>query len=190
MKSPVFAALVLSASLATVASAQVKSVAAANNPSTTQPAHNQPAITIARARTVADDAKPIVDSAAAVNKTPDAELNNHAAGVRFTPRRCGYQLKRRCSSKNRSCCRSCIFERWPQHVEVVDNYKTFRRLAECRRLAPPLLPRRRKFIASVLGMFWTFSFREIPPKTRRCLQCWKTACWNIRSLEIQLSLLE
>jgi protein involved in polysaccharide export with SLBB domain len=78
MKSPVFAALVLSASLATAASAQVKSLTAAAKPSAPG---NQPATTIARARTVSDDTKPIPESSAAVDKTAEGELN-HAGGAR------------------------------------------------------------------------------------------------------------
>lgn len=77
MKSLVFAALVLSASLATAAPAQVKSVVAANNPNTAKPADTQPAATIARARTVSDETKP----KSLVNPQPDAELN-HASGAR------------------------------------------------------------------------------------------------------------
>src|SRR6185503_10356555 len=82
MKSPVFAALVLSASLAAVAPAQVKSEAAAKNPHAQQPANSQPTATIARARTVSDDSKTIAQNSAVAIRTPDAELNNHAAGAR------------------------------------------------------------------------------------------------------------
>jgi len=79
MKSPVFAALVLSASLASVAPAQVKSVAAANNPNTPQPANTQPAAPIARARTVTNDTKTIPENQAV--RIAEGELN-HASGAR------------------------------------------------------------------------------------------------------------
>jgi len=79
MKSPVFAALVLSASLATVSAAQVKSVAAGNNPNTPQPANTQPAATIARSRTVSDATKTTPENPAV--RSAEGELN-HASGAR------------------------------------------------------------------------------------------------------------
>lgn len=89
MKSAIFAALVLSASLAMTASAQVKSVAAANkqpgyNPATT----TQSPANASRVRVIGQDPKAApaggnASATAQLQAHPKTDFNNHSAGSRF-----------------------------------------------------------------------------------------------------------
>ncbi len=88
MKSLVFAALVLSASLTMTASGQVKSVAAANNQPSSKPATDQTSPSATRARVLGPDPKVVpttdkpADSATIQNQTK-SDFNNHANAARF-----------------------------------------------------------------------------------------------------------
>ena len=89
MKSPIFAALVLSASLAMTTSAQVKSVAAANkqpgyNPATT----SQSPANASRVRVIGQDPKAApasgnVSATAKLQAHTKPDFNNHSEGSRF-----------------------------------------------------------------------------------------------------------
>ena len=81
MKSPVFAALVLSASLAVTVSAQVKSVAAANNQPPSKSVTNQATAKATRVRVMSADTKGGPEKLARVaapSAQPGSELNNHS----------------------------------------------------------------------------------------------------------------
>ena len=88
MRSPVFAALVLSASLAMTASGQVKSVAAANNQPGSKPATDQSAASATRARVLRQDPSAVpTNSRSTESATPQnqakADFNNHSEANRF-----------------------------------------------------------------------------------------------------------
>ncbi|HEV7684508.1 MAG TPA: polysaccharide biosynthesis/export family protein [Pyrinomonadaceae bacterium] len=88
MRSPIFAAFVLSASLAMTASAQVKSVAAANNQPSSKPASDQGSPSATRARILRPDlnsgstaAKPV--SVVTPQNQAKSDFNNHSEANRF-----------------------------------------------------------------------------------------------------------
>jgi protein involved in polysaccharide export with SLBB domain len=83
MKSPIFAALVLSASLGMTASAQVKSVAAANKQPGSEPTTSQPPANASRVRVVAPNPKPATTSrndstTATLQARTKPDFNNHS----------------------------------------------------------------------------------------------------------------
>lgn len=90
MRSLVSAALVLCASLAMTASAQVKSVAAANNQSSSKPATDRTSVNATRARVLRQDASVVpttgqpTGSATSQNQAR-ADFNNHSDANRFRP---------------------------------------------------------------------------------------------------------
>ena len=81
MKSPVFAALVLSASLAITASAQVKSASPANQ--STSNTTNQSVNNATRVRVLAPDKKDSSDRLAAATVSKENHLNDHADAARL-----------------------------------------------------------------------------------------------------------
>ncbi|MGH9932760.1 MAG: polysaccharide biosynthesis/export family protein [Pyrinomonadaceae bacterium] len=87
MKSLVFAALVLSASLAMTASGQVKSVAAANNQPSSKPAKDPTPPNSARVRVLGQDPKVVPPGKSADPVTLQSQarpdFNNHADATRF-----------------------------------------------------------------------------------------------------------
>lgn len=88
MRSPIFAAFVLSASLVMTASAQVKSVVAANNQPVSKPVSDQGTSTATRARVLRPDpnsgsttAKPV--SVVTPQNQAKTDFNNHSEANRF-----------------------------------------------------------------------------------------------------------
>lgn len=88
MKTLVFAAFVLSASLAMTASGQVKSVAAANNQPSSKPAADQAASNATRVRVLRPNPKEVaVTASSSASSAPQTQerpgFNNHSAAARF-----------------------------------------------------------------------------------------------------------
>ncbi len=82
MKSPVFASLVLSASLAATASAQVRSTSPANQP-TSSNTTNQSIANVTRSRVFTPDTKGSNDRLAGASVQKEDNLNNHSDAARL-----------------------------------------------------------------------------------------------------------